>query len=121
MPSSGTGSDISEQDLADLLHKLITESTKVQAMFSCPSCGVRSKLRGVVRLSPDDTFCIEPEHDGLEFMLSFDPFLAVIRKYGDERSMTNRGELSPDLQFASILSFAFADGSTLALFAVKEE
>lgn len=123
MSSSGTGSDISAQEAVDLLHKLMTEFIKVQAHFKCPACRVNSAVCGVVRFSSEDnTFWIqEPERDLSGPVLSFDPSLSVIRKYGDERSMTDGGESPFGVHFTSALTFAFADGSTLGLWAIKEE
>ena len=44
MSSQGIGADISEQEAADLLHKLIAEFTKVQAVF----IGLGSVSAGVI-------------------------------------------------------------------------
>ena len=53
MSSRGTGADISAQDANDLLHKLITESTKVQAAFAGVIPGLAFSLSGVLKVSPD--------------------------------------------------------------------
>jgi hypothetical protein len=121
MSSLGAGSDISVQVLADLLHKLMTESTKVQANFTCSGCGVNSVVGGVLRLEAGG-FCWIVERES-EFgpVLRFDPSLAVRRTYGDERSMADSGESPFGFRFTSAICLVFGDDSRLMLFAVKEE
>lgn len=123
MSSPGTGSDISEQVVADLLHKLMTESAKVQAIFTCPTAGVQAVVSGVLRRRESDGTLWVMDLDDLLFgpKLRIDPFLAVVRKYGDDRAMRPSPDDMP--KFTSALSFIFADGSTLGLFefAVEEE
>lgn len=123
MASSGTGSDISGQVLADLLHKLITESTKVQAHFMSSAGRVGFAVRGFLRLDPDGTFKVgEPESKPTDPVLAFDPFSAVTRKYGDERSMgADKGESPFSVRFSSVITLRFEDGSILGLWAIKEE
>jgi hypothetical protein len=118
MPSS----DLSPQEFSDLLHKLLTESTKLQALFSCSAGGVRAIVRGVLRIAPDNTlWVVEPDRNTSGPMLTFDPSLAVVRKYGDERSMEGRPEFIFGLHFSSALSFVFADGSSFVLLEINEE
>lgn len=119
-----SSSDVSPQEFNDLLHKLITESAKIQAIFKCSAGRVRSTLRGVLRVFPDGTlFVAEPERSKTGPMLSFDPSLAVVRKYGDDRSIEEGGDFrfSFGMRFSSALSFVFADGSTFSLFEINEE
>jgi hypothetical protein len=47
MPSES----LSPQEANDLLHKLITESTRVQGAFVSPVSGVRAVVWGVIRVS----------------------------------------------------------------------
>jgi hypothetical protein len=117
MSSEGTGASISLQDAMDLLHKLNTESTKVQAIFTAAAGRVRSCLAGTIRHSPDGTLWVmeDPDMAGGPF-LAFDPALSVLRKYGDERAMLNKGEGPFDRRFRSLLILVFEDGSILSLF-----
>ena len=54
-------------------------------------------------------------------MIAFDPTSFVIRKYGDERSMLDKGETPFGIRFRSLLTFVFEDGSKLAIFEFAEE
>lgn len=122
MSSEGTGSPISAQDALDLLHKLITELTKVQAVFTAAEGRVRTSLSGRITLAPDDTLWVMYDNDRpMEPFFAFDPDLAIVRKYGDFRSMLDGGEGPFDLRFRSVLGFVFKDGSTLALFEFSGE
>jgi hypothetical protein len=123
MDSSGTGSDISEQVLADLLHKLITESTNVQASFMSSTGRVEFTMRGFLRLNSDGTFKVgETDGNATDPVLKFDPFLAVIRKYGDERSMgDDKGESPFGVRFSSVLTLRFDGGAILGLWAIRQE
>jgi hypothetical protein len=118
MPSS----DLSQQEFNDLLLKLITESTKVQAMFSHPSVGVRAIMSGSITIAPfGGLWVVERPGDSMGSTLTFDPSMAVVRKYGDERSIDD-AELFGSFQqhFSSALSFAFADESSFIIFEIKE-
>ncbi len=120
MSSEGVGSPISQQDAIDLLHKLITESTKVVALFTSTEGRVRASLEGVISCAPDGTFWVVEQADKRGPMICFDPSLFVIRKYGDARLMTDGGDTSFGMRFRSALTFAFEGGSTLALFEVAD-
>jgi hypothetical protein len=117
MSSEGTGASISLQDASDLLHKLSTESTKVEALFTGTEGGIRSTLSGVLRYAPDGAIWVMPDPDlkGGPF-IAFDPSVSILRKYGDERALLSKGEGPFGLRFRSLLTFAFRDGSTLSLF-----
>ena len=120
MSSEGVGSPISEQDAMDLLHKLITESTKVVALFTSTEGRVRASLEGIIRLAPDGTCWVVEQPDKRGPMICFDPALFVIRKYGDSRLMSDGGDTPFGLRFRSALTFAFEGGSTLALFELAD-
>ena len=120
MSSEGTGSPISQQDAMDLLHKLITESTKVMALFTSTEGRVRASLEGIIRLGPDGTLWVVEQADKIGPMICFDPSLFVVRKYGDARSMSDKGDTPFGMRFRSALSFVFEGGSTLALFEVAD-
>jgi hypothetical protein len=121
MSSPGTGSDISLSVTMDLLHKLITESRKVHAFFACPSLAITATLSGVVRVRASDKTLWVMDLDDPVFgpKLSFNPSLAVVRKYGDSRAFPQPPEGMPTFSFA--LSFLFEDGSHLGLFESERE
>jgi hypothetical protein len=121
--SSGTGSDVTLEEAKDLLHKLITESIKVQAVITSPS-GVAATVPGLVKGSPDgDLFVLVEQRPG-EPMISFNPSEALSRKYGDRRAFSGP---SPELELhgaprlTSALIFLFRDGVQVALFEIAEK
>ena len=89
--SPGTGADLTAQEAADLLRKLITESTKVQAMLSTP-LGLRAGVAGFVQLAPNGCVGVVPEQAPQSANMApkifalFNPSLAVRYKYGDRRA-----------------------------------
>lgn len=117
MPS-GSGADITERDAADLLHKLITESLRVQALF-LGSGGVATGLVGRVFIGPDRLVWVRTGGERSEPFLRFDPAQATGFKYGDTRAFPNI-PIPGDLRLASALVFLFADGSQMALFEIAE-
>jgi len=117
MPS-GTGADISERDAADLLHKLITESLRVQALFLAPE-GVATGLVGHVFIGPDRLVWVRQGEARSEPFLRFDPAKASGFKYGDTRAFPNI-PIPGDLRLSSALVFVYADGSQVALFEIAE-
>ncbi len=121
--SSGTGADLTAQEANDLLHKLITESTKLQAVLSVGGCPrLIATVTGVARVGPDNTvLVVEREGEVGTPHITFDPSLAVVRKYADTRGFPAPGATifgAPRL--SSVLCFVFADRSQLALFEVAE-
>ena len=122
MSSLGQGSDITLQEALDLLHKLMTESTKVVAYLSV-SPKVRATVFGKIKPAPDDTLWVTDEELRVPPMISFDPNLAVRRTYGDDRTLSPfpSGTLESWPRFASVLCFIFPDGEQLALFAERSE
>lgn len=121
MSSEGTGSLISVQESLDLLHKLMTESTKVQAIFNSPVGRVCSMVCGVIMHSPNETLWVRESSEATNApCLAFDPRLTVERRYGDERSMDGGGETPFGFRFRSVLTFIFEDGSTLGIFEFAE-
>lgn len=119
MPSSGTGADISERDAADLLHKLITEQSEVQALFLGPG-SVAAGLVGRVFIGPDRMVWVRHGEERSEPFLRFDPAAAVGFKYGDTRAFPNI-PIPGDLRLASALIFLFDDQTQMALFEIAEE
>jgi len=119
LPSSGTGADISERDAADLLHKLITESSRVQALFLGRD-SVATGVLGRVFVGSDRLVWVRSGQDRSEPFLRFDPAAAVGFKYGDTRAFPNI-PIPGDLHLASALIFIFADQTQMALFEIVED
>jgi hypothetical protein len=122
MSSPGTGSDITPKDANDLLHKLITESIKVEATYSSGSVGLTASVRGLVSLAPDGTLWITERSEIGTPHIAFNPSLAVIRKYGDRRAFKPGGRASSVTpRLTSALCFVFADRSQVGLFEISDE
>ncbi len=116
MATAGSGADISERDAADLLHKLITESALVQALFLGHD-SVATGLVGRVFIGPDHLVWVRRGEQRTEPFLRFDPAAATAFKYGDTRAFPNI-PIPGDLRLASALIFIFADGTQMALFEI---
>jgi hypothetical protein len=120
--SPGTGADLTPQEFMDILHKLITESTNVQAMFFSSPGNIWATTQGPVKVSPDGRFGVIQGAGFSTSSILFNPSAAVIRKWGDVRSF--RTTMPPHLleagapSFVSALCCVFADGSQLALFEI---
>lgn len=119
MPTSGTGADISERDAADLLHKLITESCRVQALYLGHG-SVAAGLVGRVFIGPDRLVWVREGEERTEPFLRFDPAVAVGFKYGDTRAFPNI-PIPGDLRLSSALIFIFSDETQMALFEIASE
>ena len=119
MSSSGSGADISERDAADLLHKLITESIRVQALYLGPG-SVAAGLVGRVFIGPDRLIWVRPGENRSEPFLRFNPAVATGFKYGDTRAFPDI-PIPGDLRLASALIFIFPDGGQMALFELATE
>lgn len=117
MPS-GSGADITERDAADLLHKLITESSLVQALYLGLG-SVATGLVGRVFIGPDHLVWVRQGEERTEPFLRFDPSAATGYKYGDTRAFPDI-PIPGDLHLASALIFIYADGSQMALFEIAE-
>jgi hypothetical protein len=118
MSSQGTGSPITQEEANDLLHKLITESTKVQAVFVSGS-GVTATVPGLLKRRPEGDFVVfEREEPGTP-MFIFNPSLATSLRYGDNRAFSSRPPTA-SLRFTSALIFVLPDGSQVALFEIAE-
>jgi hypothetical protein len=113
MPSAS----LSPQEANDLLHKLVTESTRVQGAFVSP-VSVYAIVWGVIRVSSTGLLnIVEREDDTTSPILCFDPSRAVWRKYVDERSVKENPAVAEffEQHFSSAVTLAFEDGSLIAL------
>ena len=115
MSSQGTGADISPQEASDLLHKWITESAKVQAMF-VSAAGVTATVSGLLKLAPNGDCFVRDRPEVGTPLIGFNPSKASSRKYGDSRAFP--GPSVPGVRFLSALVFVLLDGSQLALFEI---
>jgi hypothetical protein len=118
--SSGKGSDITERDAADLLHKLITESMKVQVVFTGPD-RVAAGLVGLVTADRDGLVWVKQGVREDEPFFRFDARIAASFKYADERVFPplRRDTETPSLK--SALIFIYADGSQVGLYELATE
>jgi|ERR1035438_3617805 hypothetical protein len=112
---------LTPEEAKDLLHKLITESINVQAMFFTPSSDVRLFLRGFVQTRPDGTLQVASDTNPSSPRIFFDPRRSSGARYGDGRAFagTTPAGFFKD-GFSSALIFLFSDGSVLVLFEVAE-
>jgi hypothetical protein len=118
MSSQGKGSEISPQDASDLLHKLMTEMTKVVAALHVTP-RLTASVTGKVTLAPDGTIWVVNDELMPPPLISFDPRLAVRRTYGDDRTISPFSDRLPkDMprKFTSALCFVFPEGASLCLF-----
>jgi hypothetical protein len=118
MSSPGTGAEITAQDADDLLHKLMTESTKVRAVFISGS-GVIATVAGLLKKFPSGGLAVEERPVMGGPLIIFNPALAISRRYGDDRAFP---ALLPMLgpRLNSALVFVLPDGSQLALFELAD-
>jgi hypothetical protein len=116
--SSIGGMELGPQQVLDLLHKLVTESTKVQASLVVPSTGTQAFVSGILRVSPSDNTVsvLERERDPKSPCICFKPSNATVCRYGDERVLPPPVADSFRRDFSSVMTFLFADGSVIALF-----
>lgn len=110
MPSS----DISAVEAKAHLQKLITESTKVQAVFTAN--GVDVSVTGKLWLNPAGQYCVS--EGGSDPYIAVDPRKFSGCKFCDKASIP---DFSPPMtltnspEFSCALVFTFKDGSLLAL------
>ena len=110
MSAEGTGAEISADDADDLLHKLITESIKVQAVFVGPYSLLATSI-GFVRQRPDGTvFVLAGDGKTMGSNVSFDPRQATSWRYGDSRAFSGGAS-----HMDSALIFVYPGGGQLAL------
>jgi hypothetical protein len=116
--TGGSASEITAQDASDLLHKLISESTKVRAAFRSAS-GVTFTVVGTPKAAPEGEFSVqEGDRIGSAFIMC-KPSLASVYRYGDDRAFSSStGE--KNVSFVSALTFVFPDDSQLTLFEIAQ-
>jgi hypothetical protein len=110
-------SQLTPQEVDDLLHKFITESTNMQAMFFSPVSGVRVFLRGFVKLRSDGSLQVAKDTESTSPRILCDLGRYSSALYGDERAF--KGTVPENFfktGLSSALGFVFRDGSILVLF-----
>jgi len=112
--------EISPEDAALVLHKWITESTKLQASLICPSTGSMACVAGVLKSAPNSTLFVigGDERDPESPTIRFELLRPCIMRYGDDRVVKD-SLVAADLfqkNFIAALTFAYSDGTVLALF-----
>lgn len=117
MPSSGTGSDISRQDAMDLLHKLITESIKVQAMFVGRG-GVSTSVQGTVSMPQDGIVLVSERRSPTDATLLFGLKDVSSFKYGDNRAFPPLSGIAGTPRLSAAVCFVYPDGAQVALFEI---
>jgi hypothetical protein len=119
MPSSGTGSDISREDAGDLLSKLITESTKLQALFVAPG-GFSAGVQGILRAAPGGLLGVKFGEAVGEPFLIFDPRLATSFNFAAGRAIPPN-TVADAPRFVSSLILIYPDGSKIMLLEIESE
>ena len=122
MSSPRTGAVIDAEEAKLLLHRWIDDSTKIRALFASGSIpGLTFTLVGFLATVPD-TEVVSVTQDGSLSgpHLRFDPTLATLRTYGDDRAF---GPPPPEMAIlarppAEALAFVFGDASQIAIFEV---
>ena len=117
MSSQGTGSDISRQEANDLLHKLITESTKVQAMFVGRG-GVTTAVCGTVSCPQEGVVLVSERRSSTDASLCFGLKDVAAFKYGDTRAFPGSSTVPHTPHLNSALCFVYPDGARVVLFEI---
>ena len=112
----GTAADINPQDAMDLLHKLVTELTKVQGVFR--SASVLCTVVGFIKVAPDGQLSVQEFNAIGTSLIMFNPTAASIFKYGDTRAFSGDSGIEGAPRFTSALSLIFGDGTQLTLFEI---
>jgi len=110
---------LTPQEASDLLHKLMTDSIKVQAAFFVPASQVTVFVRGLVAFH-EDMVEIGGGPDPASPSLRFNFGSSTGATYGDRRAFSGTPHESFfDFGFSSALGLLFQD-SVLMLFEVTE-
>jgi hypothetical protein len=117
MVSPTGGSSISRQEAIDLLSKLVTEKTKVQAIFVGISL-LGAGLIGIIFPDEDGTVSVKSDLERDGPFLRFDPRAATSFRYGDNRVFRDAKITSPSPNVASALAFIFPDKTLITLFEI---
>jgi len=116
MSSPGVEANISVSEAADLLHKLRTESAKVQVLFH-GRAGLAAQVTGFVQPGPLGLVVIKPSEDVEDPFFVFNPNAATSFKYADNFALppsTTPGRS----RLLSSLIFIYPDQSQVTIFEI---
>jgi hypothetical protein len=122
MSSEGTGVGIGFDEAMLILHKLMTESTKVQASFEGPG-HVNASVSGTVEIDETGRVFVRAGREPGASFLAFDPNEAASCKYADTVSRGAPPRFSPPRGgplLSSVLCFVFPGKESVCLFEVVE-
>ena len=124
MDSAGTGVEITQQEAHDLLHRLMTESIKVEAVLAVRSVpSLRAYVIGTLAVLPDQAFVIAGSFGVGAPIISFDPTSATRLKYGDARAFhaATTQEIPGAPRQLSAICFLFPDDSQITLYEIASD
>ena len=113
-------SEISRQEASDLLHKLVTEKTKVQVVF----VGISSLGAGLIGFlfpQADGTLLAKSDLEPDGPFLQFDPGAAASFRYGDHRALAQAKVTSQAVRVASALVFIYPDKTLISLLEIPSD
>ena len=112
-----SSSQVSPSEALDLLHKLITESTKVQACIL--GDGFTSVVIGRLEVDPSGKIIVKDRDEPNSPFIVFDLSRAFSVRYGEARGdSVGAGVFRRD--FTSAMAFQFKNGGTVTLFEFKD-
>ena len=119
MSSRGTGADISREQAISLLHKLITESIKVQAAFSGRG-GVGAVVQGTVSCPQEGSVLISERRRPDDASLFFALKDVSSFRYGDNRAFPSSTGIAGTPSLSSALCFVYPDDTSVVLFEIAK-
>jgi len=119
MSSPGVEANISVSEAADLLHKLRTESTKLQVLFHGRG-GLAAGVTGCVLPGPLGLVVVKPSEDVEDPFFIFNPQAATSFKYADNSGL-RPSTIPGALRFLSSLTFLYPDQSQVTIFEIDPE
>jgi hypothetical protein len=115
---------LTAQEISDMLHKLLTESTKLKAVlvisgFPIVGTPTMATLDGTLKSGPGEMFAVLSDDGGKTSSLTFDPNAAMAVTYGDDRNLSRTPPPGfPRLQSGLIFKY---DGYAVGLFDISNE
>jgi hypothetical protein len=119
MSSPEVETDISASEAADLLHKLRTESTRVQVLFNGRG-GLALGVTGLVLPGPFGLVVVKPSEDAEDPFFIFNPQIATSFKYADNCALPP-STVPGALRLLSSLTFIYSDQSKITIFEIDPE
>lgn len=119
MSTPGVEADISVSEAADLLHKLRTESAKVQVLFHGRG-GLAAGVTGFVLPGPFGLVVIKPSDEAEDPFFIFNPHVATSFKYAHNSSLPPL-PIPGQSRLISSLLFIYPDQSQITIFEIDPE